>query len=198
MPLCLQAVVVMEKTQKCLAREVVSAAWEWNESRCFLLCDRVRGPLGATSEELLKSVILRVPVPPRGVQVWNQTSATISACGARKCCKSQNMFIILKNKAIVLFCFFFFRLGSWLNCLLVKPESWMDGFTTARPSEAARWRTCVRISSVTDTTTRAKTMSPQGSLGNNSSVLLHLPWHKCITTHNEFSTSQSLFFFRYF
>lgn len=73
-----------------------------------------------------------------------------------------------------LFCFFFsVRLGSWLNCLLVRLESWTEGFTTARPLEAARWRTCVRISSVMDTTTRAKTTSPQGSLGNKNNVLPH-------------------------
>lgn len=42
---------------------------EWNESRFFLLCVGVRGPVGVTSEELLKSVILRLLVPPQGVHV---------------------------------------------------------------------------------------------------------------------------------
>lgn len=69
MPVCLRAAVVMGGTQKCLAREDASVAWEWNESRCFLLCVRVRGPLGVTSVELLKSVILRLLSSPWAIHV---------------------------------------------------------------------------------------------------------------------------------
>lgn len=70
---CLPAAVAMDGTQKCLARKDASVAWEWYESRCFLLCDEVRGLVGAAPVELLKSVILGVLFPPwRGNMCnWN-------------------------------------------------------------------------------------------------------------------------------
>jgi len=96
----------------------------------------------------------------------NLFSPTISTFGARRECKTQKIYVM--NRAIVPHSA---RWESWLSCWLGKPESWTAGFTTVRRSEAARWRTCVRISSALDTTTRAKTTSPQESLGNEE--LMH-------------------------
>lgn len=78
MPLCL--LVVMEKTQKCLAREDVSVASVWNESRCFLLSDGVRGPLCVTPLKWLKSVPLRLPVPGGVIQCHPHCQHLIMKC----------------------------------------------------------------------------------------------------------------------
>lgn len=77
------------------------------------------------------------------------------------------------------------RWGSWSSCWPGRRGSWTDASTTARRSEAARWRTCVRISSATGTTTRAKTLSPQESLGNEE-LIFHPIKHNSNTCHITF------------
>lgn len=103
----------------------------------------------------------------------NLIAPTISTLSARRQCKSEQLYCMIR--AIVIFldfneCVWFVRWESWLSCWLGRRESWMGSFTTVQPSEAAKWRMCVRISSVMDTTTRAKTTSPQESLGNKKIV----------------------------